>query len=243
MPRKSPNPTSVPSQEGGTLISLEQNLLPKSIITRLAKSAIPEGSMVQKDAQLALAKSSTVFVNRLIDEANEKARLAGKKTIMPKDVFDALKEMELEEFVPVLENALDKFNARAALKRSASNANGTTDPAAPTVPTASTEAADDDSEERPSKKIRTISGTEIPQAGVPEQTISTDAADELNDSELDTGDELEEDGEDVLEEDEEERHIINAARELPEVEGDLEEQEDGEGEEGDEALDNGEDSD
>lgn len=106
MPRKTPPPQTVPSREGGALVSLEESTLPRSIITRLAKSAIPEGSMIQKDAILAILKSSTVFVNRLCDEANEITKKNGKKTIVPADILAAIKEMDFGEFVPRMEAEL-----------------------------------------------------------------------------------------------------------------------------------------
>lgn len=46
-------------------ITIEDNELPKSILTRIAKGALPDGAMIQKDAKTALSHASTVFINYL----------------------------------------------------------------------------------------------------------------------------------------------------------------------------------
>lgn len=44
---------------------IENFELPKSIITKIAKSAIPDHAKLQKETVLALVKGSTVFINYL----------------------------------------------------------------------------------------------------------------------------------------------------------------------------------
>ena len=39
--------------------------MPKSMVQRISKSALPQGTQVQKDAITAMSKSSTVFINQL----------------------------------------------------------------------------------------------------------------------------------------------------------------------------------
>ncbi|KAJ2907066.1 uncharacterized protein MKZ38_008634 [Zalerion maritima] len=68
--------------------------LPKSIITRLAKGVLQPNTQIQANAILALSKSATVFINYLAHHANENTLSAGKKTIMPADVFKAVDETE-----------------------------------------------------------------------------------------------------------------------------------------------------
>ncbi|KAI9728614.1 MAG: hypothetical protein M1828_002720 [Chrysothrix sp. TS-e1954] len=49
--------------------------------------------------------------------ANDRAVLAGKKTIQPHDVIDALAELELGAFVPRCEGELEKYNSAQCDKR------------------------------------------------------------------------------------------------------------------------------
>ena len=44
---------------------IQDNVLPKSIVTRLAKGVLPQNTNIQKDAVLALTKGATVFINYL----------------------------------------------------------------------------------------------------------------------------------------------------------------------------------
>jgi hypothetical protein len=44
-------------------LTLQDHALPKSVVVRLAKSGLPENTMIQKEAVTALVKSATVFIN------------------------------------------------------------------------------------------------------------------------------------------------------------------------------------
>lgn len=44
---------------------VQDNVLPKSIVTRLSKGVLPQNTNIQKDAVLALTKGATVFINYL----------------------------------------------------------------------------------------------------------------------------------------------------------------------------------
>ncbi|KAI9699050.1 MAG: hypothetical protein M1836_003239 [Candelina mexicana] len=87
-------------------ISVEELALPKTMVMRLAKGVLPANTQIQKDAILAMSKSATVFVNYLASHAQEYTERANKKTIMPKDVLDAISELEFENFLPRLEAEL-----------------------------------------------------------------------------------------------------------------------------------------
>ncbi|PSN73218.1 histone-fold-containing protein, partial [Corynespora cassiicola Philippines] len=91
---------AAPKDDG---INIEDLNLPKSIVQRLAKGVLPPNTQIQKDALLAMSKSATVFVNYLTSCAAENAARSNKKTVMPKDVFDAMAELEFEAFLPRLE--------------------------------------------------------------------------------------------------------------------------------------------
>ncbi|RPA95321.1 histone-fold-containing protein [Choiromyces venosus 120613-1] len=87
-------------------VSIDDHTLPKSIVTRLAKGVLPQNTNVQKDAILALSKGGTVFINYLCAAANDQAKQRGRKTINPKDVLEAMEQLEFGEFLPRLEAEL-----------------------------------------------------------------------------------------------------------------------------------------
>ncbi|KAF1943196.1 histone-fold-containing protein [Clathrospora elynae] len=109
-----PAPKSAPRDDD---LGVEDLNLPKSIVQRLAKGVLPANTQIQKDALLAMSKSATVFVNYLTSTAAEHALRSGKKTILPKDVFDAMTELEFEFMLPRLEAEVTKFTSIQADKR------------------------------------------------------------------------------------------------------------------------------
>ncbi|KAJ9497772.1 hypothetical protein H2202_006805 [Exophiala xenobiotica] len=92
-----PNPSSRPSRPSGGAkqddgVGIDDLLLPRSLVSRLARGVLPANTSIQKDATLALAKSATVFISYLTHHANEQT---SKKTIGPQDVIKALSEIEM----------------------------------------------------------------------------------------------------------------------------------------------------
>ncbi|PTB69889.1 histone-fold-containing protein, partial [Trichoderma citrinoviride] len=98
-------------------VTIEDLNLPKSIITRLAKGILPPNTQIQGNAILALSKSATVFISYLASHANENTVAAGKKTILPADVFKALDDTEFSFLKGPLEAEFAKFNAIQTEKR------------------------------------------------------------------------------------------------------------------------------
>ncbi|KFY72437.1 hypothetical protein V499_07396, partial [Pseudogymnoascus sp. VKM F-103] len=113
--------TSTPAKEAAHKekdgINIEDLNLPKSIVTRLAKSVLPPSTQIQGNAMLAMTKSATVFVGYLAAHANEYAQAANRKTVAPADVLRALEDLEFGEFRPRLERELEVFSENAARKR------------------------------------------------------------------------------------------------------------------------------
>ena len=109
--------------------------MPKSMVQRIGKSALPQGTQIQKDAVTAMSKSSTVFISQLaaalgsphfrlsmkhtanLLSAQSHTSASGKKTIQPHDVMAALHDLELEFMIPRLEAELVKFKDKEAHKR------------------------------------------------------------------------------------------------------------------------------
>ncbi|KAI0485308.1 histone-fold-containing protein [Xylariaceae sp. FL0804] len=98
-------------------VTIEDLNLPKSIITRLAKGVLPPNTQIQANAILAMSKSATVFINYLANAANTHTQNSNKKTIMPNDVFDALDDIEFPFFRQQLEAEFKKFNETQTTKR------------------------------------------------------------------------------------------------------------------------------
>ncbi|KAF1915065.1 histone-fold-containing protein [Ampelomyces quisqualis] len=114
---ESPAPKSASKEPRDDALSVEDLNLPKSIVQRLAKGVLPPNTQIQKDALFAMSKSATVFVNYITSCAADHALRAGKKTVMPRDVFDAMTELEFPFMLPRLEAEVTKFTAIQADKR------------------------------------------------------------------------------------------------------------------------------
>ncbi|KEZ44638.1 Nardilysin [Scedosporium apiospermum] len=106
------------SKETKEGVSIDDLNLPKSIITRLAKGALPQNIQLQSNAVIALRQSATVFISYLASHANEHAQNAGKKTVLPADVFQALEDTEFGFLKGPLEAEFAKFNQIQTAKRS-----------------------------------------------------------------------------------------------------------------------------
>ncbi|KAG5979963.1 hypothetical protein E4U55_004535 [Claviceps digitariae] len=98
-------------------VTIEDLMLPKSIITRLAKGVLPPNTQIQANVILAMSKSATVFINYLASRANEHTINANKKTISPADVFKALDDIEFDFLKQPLEAEFAKFNQIQTEKR------------------------------------------------------------------------------------------------------------------------------
>ncbi|KIV97653.1 hypothetical protein PV10_01372 [Exophiala mesophila] len=80
-------------QGHGDGVGIDDLLLPRTLIQRLARSALPPNTSIQRDAVLAISKSATVFISYLAHAANEQST---RKTLAPQDVLQALRELEFD---------------------------------------------------------------------------------------------------------------------------------------------------
>ncbi|KAF2447611.1 histone-fold-containing protein [Karstenula rhodostoma CBS 690.94] len=182
--------------------------LPKSIVQRLAKGVLPPNTQIQKDALLAMSKGATVFVNYLTSTAAEHAARSGKKTVMPKDVFDALQELEFDFMLQRVEAEVHKFTSIQADKRNTYRKKVREEKkAAKDQPI---NGAADDDESPPAKRARRLDGAE--QAGSDDDDVDVEETvedveqedEEVEDDEVDEDAPEEEPTEDLLEEREKE---------------------------------------
>ena len=253
------------------------------MVQRLAKGVLPPNTIIQKDAITAMSKGATVFVNYLSaqygplplpspssphsetsteiptadklgpNSANDNTRLSSHKTITPKDVMDALREIEFDAFLPRLEKELSRYSEvqtdkRNSYRRKAREEKLSSAAVGPDATTAEVGGArgkgakgqGGEEEERARKRVRRGA------KGAGEE-MDGDAGEEEGGEEGDGGEDAVEegegDGEDEAEvevEDEEEGEKADDEEERDEEE-EVDEQLEQELE--DEALDNGEDSD
>ncbi|XP_071821601.1 DNA polymerase epsilon subunit 3-like [Apostichopus japonicus] len=93
--------------------------LPQSVIGRIMKDAVPDGVSVSKEARNAVSKAASVFVLYATSCANNQALQAKRKTLSANDVFQALRDMEFEEFIEPLQASLEEFRKDQKTKKEA----------------------------------------------------------------------------------------------------------------------------
>ncbi|KAJ3878861.1 histone-fold-containing protein [Lentinula edodes] len=110
MPRKeNPGPLSAQQQQDLVSEGIDNFELPKSLVTKIAKSAVPDNTKLQKEAILSLVKGSTVFINYLAATAHEVAQSKQHKSISASDVLKALEMIELGDLVEPLSAELQVY--------------------------------------------------------------------------------------------------------------------------------------
>ncbi|CAG8457017.1 3435_t:CDS:10 [Diversispora eburnea] len=66
-----------------------------------------DNGSIEEDAKFAIIRSTTVFINHLAKSANQISKDNKRKIIQTDDVFEAVKECDLDEFLPRLEVELN----------------------------------------------------------------------------------------------------------------------------------------
>ncbi|KIY46519.1 histone-fold-containing protein [Fistulina hepatica ATCC 64428] len=127
MPRKDMSGgLSAQTQQEIVSEGIENYELPKSVVTKIAKSALPDNSRLQKETVLSLVKGSTVFVNYLAATAHDIAVSKQHKSISASDVLRALEQLEFGDLVDQLQEELTAFRENAKKgERKASSGKGT----------------------------------------------------------------------------------------------------------------------
>lgn len=111
MPRKDAGSGPISAQAQQDLVSegIENFELPKSLVTKIAKSAMPDNAKLQKETVLSLVKGSTVFINYLVATAHDVAMSKQHKSISASDVLKALEMIEFGDLVENLQNELQIY--------------------------------------------------------------------------------------------------------------------------------------
>ncbi|KAI0804688.1 histone-fold-containing protein [Irpex lacteus] len=125
MPRKEAlalSTNNAQAQQDAVSEGIDAYELPKSLVTRLARSALPDNAKLQKDVVLALSKGSTVFVNYLAATAHDIAAQKQHKSVSASDVLKALEQIEMGDMVQKLQQDLNTYRANHKGKKSGSTA-------------------------------------------------------------------------------------------------------------------------
>ncbi|KAF2896780.1 hypothetical protein ILUMI_09398 [Ignelater luminosus] len=86
---------------------LEDFNLPSAAVHKIIKEAIPENVNISKDARTSLARAAAVFVLYIASHASQLAQSVNRKTLLGKDVIDALGTLEFEELIGPLNKSLE----------------------------------------------------------------------------------------------------------------------------------------
>ncbi|CAG9854750.1 unnamed protein product [Phyllotreta striolata] len=88
--------------------------LPNASVQKIIKEVLPDSVNIGKDARSALSRAASVFVLYVTSQASNEAQKGNRKTLTPKDVMTALTELEFENFIEPLEEALIEYkNSRS----------------------------------------------------------------------------------------------------------------------------------
>ncbi|EUC56133.1 histone-like transcription factor and archaeal histone protein [Rhizoctonia solani AG-3 Rhs1AP] len=138
MPRQSQAATNAASAESQQEVvmaaeGIENYELPKTLVTRIVKSAIPENAKVQKEAMHAFLKGSTVFINYLAATAHELSRARGHKSVGAADVIKAIETIEFntDGLLKFLEADLEAYRQGTKKPKPATKSKPKTDSSAP----------------------------------------------------------------------------------------------------------------
>lgn len=167
-------------------------MMPRSTIKNCAKTVLKDDTPIQKDALTAITKGSSVFISYLTAHANEIALSKKRKTIMPADVFDALKAIEFERFIPDLrrehEQAEQELREKKERKKSG-------------ISEAALEPEDDNAEDLPASKRSRVDMDEM-QVEREDDTMNDTLVDaeEIDEAEEDVDDAEDDEEDDVADE-------------------------------------------
>ncbi|XP_046735098.1 DNA polymerase epsilon subunit 3 [Diprion similis] len=98
---------------------LEDLNLPNAVVTRIIKESLPDGVNIGKEARAAVAKAASIFILYITSTANTIAKKGKRKTISGTDVIQAIEEIEFDQFLEPLQEALENFKKSQKEKKDA----------------------------------------------------------------------------------------------------------------------------
>ncbi|KAI0338748.1 histone-fold-containing protein [Trametopsis cervina] len=112
MPRKDAvalSTSNAQAQQDAVSEGLDAYELPKSLVTRMARSTLPDNTKLQKEMLHAVSNGSTVFVNYLAATAHDIAAGKQHKSVSASDVLKALEMIEMGDMVAKLNEQLQAY--------------------------------------------------------------------------------------------------------------------------------------
>ncbi|GAA55526.1 DNA polymerase epsilon subunit 3 [Clonorchis sinensis] len=93
--------------------------LPNAVILRIIRDALPDRTVVSREARSAISKSASSFILYVTSLASTHCEAAKRKTLAVGDIFAALKDMQFEHYILELQTFLEQYRARALQKKAA----------------------------------------------------------------------------------------------------------------------------
>jgi histone H3/H4 len=99
----SQSPIHSDDQPDNTTLSPQDTIeMPMTSISRIIRTALPTNIMISKEVKTSLAKSAGIFILYITSYANDSCRTGRRTTVTANDVLNAVKESELQQFLPAL---------------------------------------------------------------------------------------------------------------------------------------------
>lgn len=108
-------------------LSIDSFLFPKSTINKLSKQSLteidangdgkPVNYLVAKDSQTVIQRSSVLFINFIYHHAKQLVKLQNRKVVNAEDILNALTQVGFSDFLPKLNDDLQKFNDKKEAKK------------------------------------------------------------------------------------------------------------------------------
>mmetsp|Transcript_10320 Transcript_10320/g.28983 ORF Transcript_10320/g.28983 Transcript_10320/m.28983 type:complete len:153 (-) Transcript_10320:158-616(-) len=92
--------------------------LPRAVVERVARAALPENVHLSKDAKVALSKSVKAFILYITDLANSYCEASNRATLLAGDVMKALEVNEFKDiFDEDLQQCIEEYEKAAKQKQ------------------------------------------------------------------------------------------------------------------------------
>lgn len=83
--------------------------LPISNVSRIIRDALPSNQTMDRETRIAIARATSVFIMYLASSAAANAEKANRKIFTAIDVFEAIEEMEFDNFLGPMKAALTGY--------------------------------------------------------------------------------------------------------------------------------------
>lgn len=91
--------------------------LPNSNVTKIIKDTLPADVNMDKEARIAIARATSVFIMYLSSNAAANAHKHNHKTFTAEDVFASIDEMDFRSFLGPMKSALATFKKKVHEKK------------------------------------------------------------------------------------------------------------------------------